>query len=291
MYLLAMTEARMPGDPASSRDRQAQETSAASMIAASGPASAARVRAPAQRDLGAKRYKETFRQLIPAWRYPKAVGEKDASYFKEYNDAIAELVSSAKAPDNYGPAVLAASQRLYDDELSRRESINTRCGAVLSTGGILGALFVAAGQLGLMQQKGSYGVAAWFVLTAFLIALAYVGFSITMALAVQASLRGNVVDPGDLAVSASELNPNNYNIHLAKRNLIYTVKNYEVNNLLTFRLHSAQRCLRNGIVAIILAGMLSPLALHTSAARAGALPPGSPAGGQTISTSIQEILS
>jgi hypothetical protein len=275
----------MSGDPGSTRESQAQEASPAATTPSSGAARANQVSAPAQRTLVGKQYrKKLFGQFIPAWRYPKAVGDRDTQYFKEYNDAIAGLVSAAKTPDDYGPAVLAASQRLYDDELSRRESINTRSGAVLSTGGILGALFVAAGQLGLMQQKGSYQVAAWFVLAAFLIALAYVGVSITMALAVHASLRGNVVDPSDLAVSASEMNPKEYNIHLAKRNLIYTVKNYEVNNLLTFRLHSAQRCLRNGIVAIIVAGMLSPLALHTaSTSKAGASSPGSSTGRPNIS--------
>jgi hypothetical protein len=248
------------------------------------------VSAPAQNAPVAKRYKEKpFRQVIPGWRYPKAVGEKDASYYEEYNDAIARLVSSAAMPGDYGPTILAASQRMYDDEMSRRESINTRSGAVLSTGGILGALFVAAGQLGLMQQKGSYQVAAWFVLAAFLIALVYVGFSITMAIAVQASLRGNVADPGDLVVSTDEQNSNEYCVRLAKRNLVYTVKNYEVNNLLMFRLHSAQCCLRNGIVAIILAGMLSPLALHTAASKAGASSPDGPAGRPNISTAAQDI--
>jgi hypothetical protein len=271
---LAITEARMSGDPLS----QAQDMSVAP---------------EAGKAAGADRYKENpFRQLIPAWYYPKVLEEQDASYFEKYNDDIFALVGSARTPDKYGPAVLAASQRIYDDGLSRRESINTRCGAVLSTGGILGALFVAAGQLGLMQQKGSYGIAAWLVLSAFLAALAYVGFAIVMALAVQASLRGNVLDPSDIAVGIGELNPNEYNVYLAKKNLLYTVKNYEVSNLLMFRLQSAQRCLRNGIVAIIFAGMLSPLALHTAkTSGSSTLPTGGSAGRLTISAGVQGISS
>jgi hypothetical protein len=256
----------MPGDQGSTRDRQGQEVGATPTTAAADLVPAAQRGASGGKAPGAKRHKQDFvRQLIPAWYYPKAVAEKDASWFAKYNSDISALVSSAETPDKYGTAILAASQRLYDDGLARRESINTRCGAVLSTGGILGALFVAAGQLGLMQQKGSYGIAAWIVLVLFIIALAYVGFSIVMALAVQAALRGNVVDPGDLVISPSELNPDEYAIHLAKRYLFYTVQNYKVNNELMFQLHSAQRCLRNGIVAIILAGMLSPLALHMAA--------------------------
>jgi hypothetical protein len=254
---------------------------------------AARVGAPGGKAPGVNRYKLNLaRQLFPPWYYPKAVTEKDASYFAKYNDDISALVSSAETPEKYGTAILTASQRLYDDGLTRRESINTRCGAVLSTGGILSALFVAAGQLGLMQQKGSYGIAAWIVLVVFLIALAFVGFSIVMALAVQAATRGNVLDPGDLVVSVGELNPDEYNLHLAKRNLLYTVQNYKVNNVLMFKLHSAQRCLRNGIVAIILAGMLSPLALHTAATSGtSALAPGSSAGRLIISNHSVSISS
>jgi hypothetical protein len=237
----------------------------------------------------ANQYKENpARQFIPAWYYPKALKKQDASYFEKYNLDISKFPGPAEASDKYGSAVLSASQRIYDDGLSRRESINTRCGTVLSTGGILGALFVAAGQLGLMQKKGPYGIATWLVLTAFIIALAYVGFAIVMALAVQASLRGNVLDPSDITIRTDELNPTAYNIYLAKKNLLYSVKNYEVSNLLMFRLQSAQRCLRNGIVAIIFAGMLSPLALHTAATSgSGSLPAGGSAGRPTISGAVQ----
>lgn len=211
-----------------------------------------------------KPYKESpIRQLLPGWRYPQELKDQDRSYFDGYNRAIDEIANSPSQQGNYSPAVLAASQRVYDGESSRRESINNRCGSVLSTGGILGALFVAAGQLGLTLKKGSFGAANWLQLAVFLIALVYLGISIAMALAVQGSEQGNVVDPGNIGTGANQPNIDVYNIQLAREYLSYTVLNYEVNNRLKFQLHSAQRYLRNGIMAIIIAGMLSPLALHT----------------------------
>jgi hypothetical protein len=208
------------------------------------------------------RYQESWiRQVFPGWNYPPRLEEQDKCYYDKYNDAIREIVRPKKGQGSYSPTVLGASQRMYDEEASRRESINTRCSAVLSTGGILGALFVAAGQLGLAQHKGSFGIATWLLLAVFIIALVYLGFSIGIALVVQGSQKGNVMDPTDISPGGYSQDVDDYNITLAKRNLTYTVLNYAVNNLLKFQLNSAQRNLRNGIIAIIVAGILSPLAL------------------------------
>lgn len=214
----------------------------------------------------AGRYREgSIHQLFPGWKYPSRLGDQDRVYFDRYSNDIKALKDAAQNYEACGSAVLAASQKIYDDELASRESINTRCGAVLSTGGILGALFVAAAQLGLIQEKGKFGVLTGFLLAAFLIALIYIGFAIAMALAVQGQVKGSVVDPSNIA-RAEKSNVNRYDMALAIDLLDYTVKNYGVNNDFKYKLHSAQLCLRNGIIAIIIAGMLSPWILRTAAA-------------------------
>jgi hypothetical protein len=216
-------------------------------------------------------------QILPGWKYPDDIGASDARFFDDYRQAIGGLASYRGGPDNYSPAVLAASQRIYDSEAARRESINTRCGAVLSTGGVLGALFVAAGQLGLSRQKGSFGAVAWLELIVFSIALIYLGVSIAMALAVQGSRQGSLIDPRDVSAGTGQTDINSYDMYLARKYLEYTVDNYASNNRLKFRLHSAQRHLRNGIIAIIVAGILSPLALHsTTTSTASGPPPSTP---------------
>jgi len=220
---------------------------------------------PAGNPAQGNRYRENLlRQLFPGWKYPAQLHEQDGHYFVGYFNEIRALRDAAQNYVACGPAVLLASQRIYDDELARRESINTRCGTVLGTGGILGALFVAAAQLGLIQEKGKFGILAGFLLAAFIIALVYIGTSITMALAVQGQVKGNTVDPTNISTEKTN-DAKMYDMELAIDLLNYTVNNYEVNNDFKYKLNSAQRCLRNGIIAITIAGILSPWTLRTAA--------------------------
>lgn len=198
------------------------------------------------------------RQLFPSGRYPTRLRNVDRGYLRGYQADIDEL-GYGQEQHNYSPTLLTASQKIYDGEISRRESINTRCSAALSTGGILGALIVAAGQLGLMQQKGSFGSVAGIVWVLFGISLLFLGLSIAMALKVQGDIGGNVVGPHDLLLGDPQLEANKYSINIAKTYLGYSVTNWCLNNEFKFWLNSAQRYLRNGIIAIIIVGVLSPL--------------------------------
>jgi hypothetical protein len=207
-------------------------------------------------------WRSVIEQLIPGWTYHPEPDQE--GFFDSYRQAVKELDNPGAAHDGYAPTLLAVSERIYDGETSRRESINTRCAALLSTGGILGALVVAAGQLGIGQKKGSYGIAALIVLALFVASLVYIGLSIVLALIVQGSRQGSIIDPTDLPPKGgNELNADPYALRLAKVHLIYTIQNYSSNNSLKFKLVSGQRYLRNGIIAIIIAGILSPLALHS----------------------------
>jgi hypothetical protein len=155
---------------------------------------------PAGNQAQVQRYRESVaQQLFPGWRYPPKLRDQDKSRFDDYLNDIRVLKDTAQEHEACGRAVLKASQKIYDDELARRESINKRGGAVLNTGGILGALFVAAGQLGLIQEKGRFGVLVGFLLAAFIIALLYVGSSIIMALAVQGQAKGSAIHPSNIS--------------------------------------------------------------------------------------------
>jgi hypothetical protein len=197
-------------------------------------------------------------EVIPGWSYDPP-GQDE--YYKEYNAAI-DAIGLAGDGDHV-TTQRSVSQRVYDTEAARRESINTRAGALIGTAGVLGSLVVAAGQLGLDVKKGSFGAAAWVVFVFFVVSLAYLGATLVLALRVQGAQQGNVVDPTDLAPQPNEpSNKGAYDVRMTQVHLRYTVLNYRLNNLLKYRLLSSQRCLRNGVLAIIVAGVVSPAALR-----------------------------
>jgi hypothetical protein len=134
---------------------------------------------------------------------------------------------------------------------------------VLNTAGILGVLVVAASQLGLaFQHKGSLSATAWCLYALFAISLFFLGLSIVVALRVQGDIQGDFTDPTDLLQSSeSTADQNRYNVNVAKTDLLYAISNWCLNNEFKFRLNSAQGYLRNGIIAIIAAGALSPWAI------------------------------
>jgi hypothetical protein len=188
--------------------------------------------------------------------------DQDPTYDVACQAAITAI--GAGGPGHHVPTLLTTSQRIYDAEATRRESINTRAGALIGTAGILGSLVVAAGQLGLDQKSGAFGIAAWSVLVLFVISLAYLAASLLLALRVQGARQGAVVDPTDLPATAAERTSDGlYNIRIAEVQLESFVYNYRLNNELKYLLLSSQRCLRNGLLAIILAGVISPAALRT----------------------------
>jgi hypothetical protein len=105
----------------------------------------------------------------------------------------------------------------------------------------------------------------------YVLSLAYFALAVFAALAAQGSreeVRGNVIDPTDLTPSSPMTRDDKgaYDLQLAKTLLRYTTENYKVDNLLTYRLRGAQRCLRNAVLAILVAGVLAPWGARPQAA-------------------------
>jgi hypothetical protein len=231
-----------------------------------------------------------LRQVLPGPYYPSYLRQGDKKSFEDYIDAVPSLEATIKSSlgatanaspvdgtssdgcksphqdkdASSSPTFLTLSQKIYDAEMSRRDSINGRCTAVLSTAAIIGTLVVAAGQLGLTLRGGATNGWTWPVLAFFLISLVYIGYSITIALQVHGDIQGEVIDWTDLNAS----NPKNlldaYNFNVGFALLTYAKLNWCLNNNFKHRLHSAGRALRDGVIAVIIAGALSPLALTPS---------------------------
>lgn len=216
-------------------------------------------------------FRRIVRQLLPGPTYPSYLCNSDRVNFENYWRYISALNvpdhDPAATEKNASPTLLSISQKTYDAEVTRRDSINGRCSAVLNTAGILGTLVVAAGQIGLMLHDRPVSGAAWPVLIFFLISLAYFGYAVVIALQVHGAIQGEVIDAYDLWAD----NPNGndidkYNLNIAKTALLYANYNWCLNNEFKYRLQSAQRALRNGVIAVIIAGAVSPWAVSASGA-------------------------
>jgi hypothetical protein len=241
-----------------------------------------------------------LRQVFPGPYYPSNLREADKKSFDDYihripsleATIIASLKTSAspgskdtaqdgqKQPHNKdtssSPTFLSMSQNIYDAVTSRRESINTRCAAVLGTAGILGTLVVAAGQLGLTLRSGPANNYTWAVLVFFLVSLVYLGYAIALALHVHGDIQGEVIDWNNLDTCNPRETLDAYNFNVSLVLLTYANLNWALNNNFKHRLHSAGRSLRNGVIAVIVAGVLSPWAITSTTSGAtgttGALP-------------------
>jgi hypothetical protein len=220
------------------------------------------------------------RQVIPGRSYPRYLRRRGRMSFDNYVTSVQSLTvpatpttkvkakdrnnnnsSSDDQPKSSSPTFFSLSQKIYDTEASRRESINARCTTVLSTAAILGTLVVAASQLGLTLRGAPITRVTLTVLAFFLVSLVYLAYSITIALHVHGDIQGEVIDFNDLNDSRPGTTLDEYNFNAAKALLICGKLNWCLNNNFKFRLQSAGRALRNGVIAVIVAGALSPWAL------------------------------
>jgi hypothetical protein len=217
-------------------------------------------------------FRQIFRQLLPGPTYPGYLCNIDKTNFENYWHYITAIDVPGQNTQNASPTLLSISQKTYDAEVTRRDSINGRCSTVLNTAGILGALVVAAGQLGLMLHDRPLSGYTWPVLIFFLSSLAYLGYSVIIALQVQGGIQGEVIDAYDLWADNSGNPIDKYNLNIAKTVLLYANYNWCLNNEFKYRLQSAQRALRNGVIAVIIAGAVSPWAVSSSAGGANGLP-------------------
>jgi hypothetical protein len=199
-------------------------------------------------------------QVWPLARTPETA-MNPPEIFETYDKAVSGL--SHRVGDQHQDTLLEAAQHMYDAETDRRGAIETRAGVVVGAAGLLGSLVVAAGQLAVTRTAPHLSPAGWIMVAFYILSLVYFALAIFAALASQGSreeVRGNVIDPTDLTPSSpfSRDQKGAYDLQLAKTLLRYTTENYKIDNRLTYRLRAAQRCLRNAVLAILVAGALAP---------------------------------
>jgi hypothetical protein len=202
------------------------------------------------------------RQNNPATLNPDEV-------FARYVGAIDRMANTPPSADDQ--KLLAQSMKLFDNESARRNSIDSRAGAIMSAIGLAATLVTGVG-FTVLKDVSIPPVARVIFLLGFMPSLVYLLRTMLLLFQSQGDVTRNTPDPSDLptapgdlrliaeapagaAASATVLSV--YDRRLACKIMNYTVENYKVNNVVSDALFVAQRAFRNAIIFIVLSGTVA----------------------------------
>jgi hypothetical protein len=191
--------------------------------------------------------------------------------FAAYEDAIKQI--SGAAPSTDDPKLLTQSWKIFDNELARRNSIDTRAAAMMPAISLAVTLVTGVG-FSVFKDATLTVVASLIIMTTFLVALIYLVRTMVLLFTIHGKVIRNTPDPSDLPVPAltDPAKPSGYDRLLACKIMTYTVLNYKVNNIQADLLFVAQRTFRNAILTIALGGALAGIAIFLNQMTAKAAP-------------------
>jgi hypothetical protein len=166
---------------------------------------------------------------------------------------------------------LAQSMKLFDNESARRNSIDSRAGAIMSAIGLAATLVTGVG-FTVLKDVSIPPLARVIFLLGFVPSLVYLLRTMLLLFQIQGDVTRNTPDPSDLPTAPADLRPiaevpagaadnatalSVYDRRLACKIMTYTVENYKVNNVESDALFVAQRAFRNAIISIVLSGTVA----------------------------------
>jgi hypothetical protein len=202
------------------------------------------------------------RQNNPATLNPDEV-------FARYVGAIDRMANTPPSADDQ--KLLAQSMKLFDNESARRNSIDSRAGAIMSAIGLAATLVTGVG-FTVLKDVSIPPLARVIFLLGFVPSLVYLLRTMLLLFQIQGDVTRNTPDPSDLPTAPADLRPiaevpagaadnatalSVYDRRLACKIMTYTVENYKVNNVESDALFVAQRAFRNAIISIVLSGTVA----------------------------------
>lgn len=188
--------------------------------------------------------------------------------FQVYEDAVTVISGSPASPDD--PKLLDLSLKLFDADASRRASIDSRAGSMMSSITLAATLVTGVGFTSFKDASALSPVAFWALFLTFVLTLLFLTATTLMLFQIQGRLYRSTPDPADLATPAPA-EPSAYPRQVATRILRYTIANYKVNNRVVTRLWIAQKCFRNALVVLVAGGILTALLMLVTAPLGGGL--------------------
>jgi hypothetical protein len=206
--------------------------------------------------------------LIWPWRTNPATLNPDG-IFARYVGAIDRMSNTPPSADDQ--KLLAQSMKLFDNESARRNSIDSRAGAIMSAIGLAATLVTGVG-FTVLKDVSIPPVARVIFLLGFMPSLVYLVRTMLLLFQIQGDVRRSTPDPSDLPTAPGDLRLiaeapagavanatvlSVYDRRLACKIMSYTVENYKVNNMVSDALFVAQRAFRNAIIFIVFFGTVA----------------------------------
>jgi hypothetical protein len=195
-----------------------------------------------------------LRQVVPLAHLSSALNPSPV--FARYDNAASEVERAS--PGRFVSTLLDEARRMFDEEGTRRDGINARAGVLLGTSGVLGGIIVAGGQIVLGSSRPSLSMLGEVAVGFYIASILYVGLGIVQCLKVQSVGRGNLLGPDDLPPLSTPLRSDKYQLQLAGKLVRYTIANYRLSNEALDRLQAALKCVRNGLIALLVVGLMIP---------------------------------
>ena len=198
------------------------------------------------------KYVALIRQILPFPRSSSLVNPEPL--FKQYEERADAIETALKnAVENERREVIDRIYRIYDNDRSRKESIDRRAEIVLLVNGAALAIFVPVTWTVFLAATRAGEEIATYCLFLIFIGLSYMGVSVLVAAEVHQRIMRNIVGVEELIRSDGTLVDEP---EYARRMLKMIIANWKINNIWAERLETARRLLKNGVAASFLATVI-----------------------------------
>src|ERR1700682_3092673 len=205
--------------------------------------------------------------VIWPWRRSPAMLNPDA-VFAAYLGAIGATENGPPSADD--EKLLANSWKIFDNEVARRNSIDTRAAALMPAIPLSATLVTGVG-FTVLKDASLPASARWIILLSFLLSLVYLIRTMLLLFLIHGEISRHTPDPADLVTTPTVLPAvagagavSIYDRRLACKIMSYTVNNYRVNNVWSDALYVAQRAFRNAIIAVVLGGTSAGIVIFSN---------------------------
>jgi hypothetical protein len=177
-----------------------------------------------------------------------------AAEFDAYTRAVTAIAAAPVTDDD--PKLLDLSLKLFDNDASRRASIDSRAGAMMSAISLAATLVTGVGFTAFKDTSGLSKGTFWAMFVTFVLALLYLTITTVLIFQIQGRIFRSTPDPRDLP-TPPPATPSPYSRGMAVRILRYTIDNYKINNRVVNRLWIAQKCFRNALLVLVFGGIVT----------------------------------